>query len=156
MAVKKSKKSNKPLKIIRAKNIKVKVRHWTPKKENLIREFSENIGRKNPKTMTQMMLDAGYSESSARQQVAVLESVKPQLREMVLSRLEGLRDKAIDLAEEKIDHARFRDLVDAIDKIIKNTQLLSGGATENLAVYTWARYGDDNSLSSKSVDKGSA
>lgn len=44
------------------------------------------------------------------------------------------RNRAIKAMKGKISKAKYRDLVDAVDKLTKNHQLLTGNSTENIAV----------------------
>lgn len=49
----------------------------------------------------------------------------------ILKRLIAERDKAVKAMDGKRKSAKYRDLIDATDKLTKNIQLLSGGKTEN-------------------------
>jgi DNA transposition AAA+ family ATPase len=51
-----------------------------------------------------------------------------------VQQLEQEIQRAIDLLPKTISKAKYRDLVDGIDKLVKNYQLLSGKATSNVAV----------------------
>jgi hypothetical protein len=43
----------------------------TDKQRKLVKLLSENLGREKPMTMLEMMLAAGYEESSAKQQITI-------------------------------------------------------------------------------------
>jgi len=53
------------------------------------------------------------------------EEMKP-----IIEQLEEERQRAILLLQKKITKAQYHQLVDAVDKLTKNIQLLSGGETE--------------------------
>ena len=110
-------------------------RRDTPKKKKLIRLISENLGIEGfTKTMYSMMIEAGYSETSAKQQSAILAGIKEEL-EPITNELETIRNKAINrLKQSKLtDKAGYKDLIDGIDKLTKNIQLIKGKSTENIA-----------------------
>lgn len=79
----------------------------------------------------------GYSDYSAKSMKATMTKTYKKEIKNVLKALEDERDRLIasisgtDLSKEKL-----RDKIDAFDKIIKNYQLLSGGATENISTIT--------------------
>lgn len=104
----------------------------TDKQRKLLKLLSENLGLGKPKTLYDMMLEAGYEESTARQQSLTLRGIREELNPIV-ARLEKHREKIIARMEKEISKARYRDLTDALDKVTKNIQLLSGGATEHIA-----------------------
>jgi hypothetical protein len=52
----------------------------------------------------------------------------------LVQRLEKERDAVIKRMRAVRNKAKYRDLVDSVDKLTKNIQLLSGKATENVAV----------------------
>lgn len=92
--------------------------------------------------MYQILLDAGYPESVAKQQTNILntEGVKRELKPITDQLIEK-RQEAIDRLSGKIDEASYRDLNDGIDKFTKNIQLLGGKPTEIIDDY--AEYDDD-------------
>jgi|ERR1051325_879879 hypothetical protein len=104
----------------------------TDKQRKLVKLLSENLGREKPMTMLEMMLAAGYEESSARQQSTILVGIREELAPIV-RKMEEHRDQVIADMIRKMPKAKYRDLTDALDKLTKNIQLLSGKATENLA-----------------------
>ena len=99
---------------------------YTQRQKKLIKLISENLGNKGKtKTMYKMFLEAGFSETSAKQQSNILSGIKDKVAPIV-DRLEKERDNALNQLSKKINKAKYRDLVDAIDKLTKNIQLLSG------------------------------
>lgn len=108
----------------------------TIKQKKLLRLISVNFGIKGfTKTMHEMMIEAGYKESSARQLSATLVGIKDELEiiDPLVNTLNELRKKAVKVLKEskdKFKKASLRDLIDAIDKLTKNIQLLSGRETD--------------------------
>lgn len=82
---------------------------------------------------SQIMENRGYRKNTIKNPINVTntESYKKEI-EPLLDRLMEERDRAIALLSKTISTAKYRDLVDGIDKITKNIQLLNGGATERL------------------------
>lgn len=106
----------------------------TQRQQKLLDIISENLGNKgSTKSMYKMMLEAGYSESSAKQQSTLLAGIEDEL-DSIVSKLEKARDRAIERLEETVGKAEYRDLSNAIDKFTKQIQLLSGEATERHSV----------------------
>lgn len=101
----------------------------TDKQRKLVKLLSENVGLAKPKTMLEMMLEAGYEESTARQQSGILAGIREEL-DPIVAKLEEHRLKVIERLSVKLDAATYRDLTDSLDKLTKNIQLLSGKATE--------------------------
>ena len=78
------------------------------------------------------MLAAGYTEKSAKNPKNLTESkAYRQALPDIIERLKEERDRAIKQMGVKIGRAKYRDMVEAVDKLTKNIQLLSGGKTEN-------------------------
>ena len=106
----------------------------TPQQTKLIKLVLENMGSKrNKKTLGQLLLDAGYSKSISENPYLIFDSetIKEGL-EPILNSLIKQRQNAIARLSKTISKAKYRDLVDAIDKLTKNIQLLSDEPTENI------------------------
>lgn len=128
----------------------------TDKQRKLVKLLSENIGLAKPKTMLEMMLEAGYEESTARQQSGILRGVQEEL-DPIVAKLEAHRLKVIDRLAKKLDAATYRDLTDSLDKLTKNIQLLSGKATETVhskVVYLPERKKDERVDTDVSAEAG--
>lgn len=111
----------------------------TEKQRKLVKLLSENFGLAKPKTMLQMMLEAGYEESSARQQSTTLAGIREEL-EPIVQDMQDHRENVIKEMVKKMPKAKYRDLTDSLDKLTKNIQLLSGGKTSNDEVHmTWEK-----------------
>lgn len=74
----------------------------------------------------------GYSKHVSRQPTKVTETQSfKDVIDPVAKAMMRERDAAIALLSKRIDKAKYRDLVDGIDKLTKNVQLLTGGNTSN-------------------------
>jgi len=105
----------------------------TQRQQKLVKILSVNIGTENShKTMYDMMIEAGYAETTARQQSGVLAGIKER-REVkdIVTRLEGIVQNAVKALEEK-DFSKID--ATAIARIVKDMnhdiELLSGRPTE--------------------------
>ena len=127
----------------------------TENQQKLVKEILGNFGNKGfTKTMTQMMIDSGYSKESAREQSNILVGIKDEF-EPVLKQLETKRQLAIrEINSDKLSDAKARDLAYIVDILTKNIQLLSGGETEIVKIYGWDKYDKkpSNNLSTESMD----
>lgn len=82
----------------------------------------------------------GYSASSARAMKATRTRAYKETMRPLLERLEEERDRAISMLKGRISKAKYRDLIDGLDKITKNIQLLSGGRTgDETIVINWEK-----------------
>jgi len=95
------------------------------------REVSETI-RKNKKVVLGKIIAKRYAKSTSEKPKLVT-GTKSYQDEMkpIIEQLEIERQKAIDGLKTQLPKAKYRDLIDGIDKITKNIQLLSGGKTES-------------------------
>jgi len=108
-----------------------KVKKLTPKQQKFLKLLSDNIGIKKPKSIYNMLLESGYSKSTALQQTEILntEGVKRETK-TILSKLKDKRDMALDsITQDKLDKASARDGASTMDILIKNSQLLKGKST---------------------------
>jgi len=105
----------------------------TPKQEKLINLISENLGNpENTRTLGELMLEAGYSESMSKSPYQIIgsetiqEGIKP-----IIDQLEEIRQKAIVALKEKDPTGEpYKDIASVLDTITKNIQLLSDKPTE--------------------------
>ena len=104
----------------------------TVKQQKLIEIIIDNYGNKgSTKTLGEMILEAGYAESSALNphliiNDEILEAVNP-----VIEKMERVRTKALDkITDDKLELASARDNAYIADLLTKNIQLLSGKDTE--------------------------
>lgn len=102
------------------------------------------------------MLEAGYSEESARQQTNTLNTLglKEELKPIV-DRLETERDEILKEMMKKRGKAKYGELSKSFDILIKNMQLLGGKPTEIIDSYDWGHYADkkeNNNIHPEVVD----
>ncbi len=91
----------------------------TQKQLKLLNLISENIGNKGfSKSMYQLMLDAGYSETTAHQQSGTLMSIRGEIDDIANICLKNA-ETALQRLNLKIDDARYGDLVTAVTKFIE-------------------------------------
>ena len=101
----------------------------TPKQEKALKNLMVADGC----TLASAMVKAGYSKKTAHAPIKFTESpvVKPEIDKLI-SALEEERNAVIERLKKTRNMARYRDLMDGLDKLTKNIQLLSGKATENV------------------------
>jgi hypothetical protein len=109
----------------------------TPKQEKVISLMVEN-SRINGNTISkgEIMKLAGYSKAIQEVPSKVLNSqtIQDKLKPFI-KKLEAKRDLAInELTQKKLKKAGARDTAGVLDILIKNTQLLGGGATANVVI----------------------
>lgn len=101
--------------------------------QRAINGFREAIMGNTQKSFEQILIDAGYSENTARAQSSIMEGLKPHLQETV-QWMEEHRKKVQDRMAATVDKAEYKDLVRALDTLTYNIQLLGGKPTANLAL----------------------
>ena len=102
----------------------------------LLKLISESISNSKKRiTLAELMRKAGYSESQSRSpgHIFKTESFKKELNPVIIKMLK-LRDASLARAAKTVGKAKYRDAIDGVDKLTKNTELLSGRATERHAV----------------------
>ena len=95
----------------------------------------ESVRRGKRPNLGKIILKRGYAltTSTVPSQVTKTKSYQGVIKPFV-EQLEIERNRAIAAMKGKISKAKYRDLTDAIDKLTKNHQLLTGGATQNIAM----------------------
>lgn len=94
----------------------------------------EAVKNKKRIVLGKIVAKRGYAKSTQRhpKRVTETQSYQEEIRP-VITQLEVLRQKAItELSCRSLKDEGYKDLVDSVDKLTKNIQLLSGGATENV------------------------
>lgn len=110
----------------------------TPNQKKLFELISENIGKTGPKkTLEEMMIEAGYAESTARQQAGIMAGIK-ESEEFgnYLERLEKHKEKIILRMEKLVDHAQYNELSMALSRIENILLLAQGKPTSNVNILT--------------------
>lgn len=120
--------------------IKKPRRYKSPRKQTLslqqrraIKGLTEALISRSDKTLEQVLVEAGYSLESARQQSNVMAGLRRHIDPIVTS-MEGHREKVMALMDERIKEADYGQLTGALDKLTKNIRLLTGKSTQNLGV----------------------
>ena len=99
-------------------------------KQKRLLKLLENGG-----SMRKAMVKAGYSQNYADNPKKLLQSKSFQnLRKQALERMEVQRQKALERMDQTVEKAKYSDVVNAVDRLTKNIQLLSGQSTSNIAV----------------------
>jgi hypothetical protein len=101
----------------------------TVKQQKAINGFLAVLAGDTTKTVTQIMRDAGYTESTATGWSNVMKGLRPHLQPH-LDWLEMHRAQIMARMDEKIGTADYGELVRALDTVTKNHQLLGGKATQ--------------------------
>jgi len=108
----------------------------TPKQQKLIKLLIENYGNKKAtKTLGELIIEAGYSESSSKNpQLVITEEMREELNP-IIDKMQKIRTKALDsITDSALGTSSPRDNVYVADTLTKNIQLLSGNATERTTV----------------------
>ncbi|OGN00879.1 MAG: hypothetical protein A3I26_00905 [Candidatus Yanofskybacteria bacterium RIFCSPLOWO2_02_FULL_43_10] len=98
------------------KNKKI-IKRKTIRQKKLIKIISANLGNLRPgyrgKTMQEMMLEAGYSRSSSKQQSIIVGGIKVEMDDLV-NKMVKVRDLSMQDLDKKIKKASYRELVNSI------------------------------------------
>ena len=100
---------------------------------------TENLGKGVKRSIDSIAVEQGLTPSYARngqiQKTQAFQNVIAKWREKTAQRLQKKSNIALSLITKKaLRQHSAKDLMSIVDTSIKNTQLLSGGATENKAV----------------------
>ena len=100
--------------------------------KNVAKDISESVGKGKKIILGEILKKNGYSESTSKTPSRVTETIsfKEEINPVVRA-MERERDAAIKMMSKVRNKAKYRDFADAIDKLTKNIQLLTGGRTEN-------------------------
>ena len=103
----------------------------TPQQKRAVELFKQNTLGGTGKSVEAILLEAGYSEESAKQQTNVMAGIRPHLQPF-MERMIAHREAVLSKMEERIDKADYADLTRALDKLTHNIQLLGGKPTGNV------------------------
>lgn len=102
--------------------------------KEVAREVVGTVGKGKRPNITKIAISKGYSPKTANAgKVQATKTYKAEIAPLV-QRLEEERDAIVKALKSKRGKAKYRDLIDGLDKITKNLQLLTGGATSNIAI----------------------
>lgn len=103
--------------------------------ENVAREVLETIGKKKKPSVRAIAPKYGYAPSTANSgEIQKTKTYQNIINPVVQSWVKERERLTKALSEKDLNKLAYRDGIDAIDKLTKNIQLLTGGATENFAV----------------------
>lgn len=109
----------------------------TEKQKKLLDLIKKNLGKiasgESAVSFSEMMRQAGYSESSARQQTNILIGIQTEI-DPLLQKIEDARQDALNRLPTAITRAGYRDLVNGFEALTKMYQLLKGKPTQRTAV----------------------
>ena len=98
--------------------------------KQVAKKVSENLRKGKRVIFGKIIGETGYAKSTSESPTIVTKTISYQKEiKPIVDRLIIERDRAIKALKGKISKAKYRDLTDAIDKLTKNIQLLSGGKT---------------------------
>lgn len=98
------------------------------------KEVLETLGNGRKPSVTKIAVKHGYTPKTAKSgAIQKTKTYKAELSPLV-QRLEEERDAIVTALKKKRGKAKYRDLIDGLDKITKNLQLLTGGSTANIAI----------------------
>ncbi len=116
---------------------------------SVAKEVIERVNRGEKVNLKEIQVRKGYSLSSAIAHKAVKTKSYQSLVLPVVSQLEEIRQKTLNaLSKKDLDQEKYRDLIVGVDTLTKNTQLLSGKATENVSSNVIV-YGSDDFLATQ-------
>ena len=94
------------------------------------REVRERVRNGKKVILGEIIKNHGYSEavSVIPQRVTQTKSYQEEIQPFVLAMVKE-RDKALKEAKKKRGKAQYHQLIEAVDKLNKNIQLLTGGRT---------------------------
>lgn len=100
--------------------------------ENVLKEVVNKVRKGEKINLQEIQMKHGYSKTSAKSMKATMTSTYKKGMKTIVQRLEAERTRAISAMAGKINKAKYRDLVDATDKLTKNIELLSGRDTSRV------------------------
>lgn len=102
--------------------------------KNVALDVISSIGKSRKINKAKIAIKHGYSKQSARSGVPLMTKTYKETIEVYVNRLDKLRSKVlIELTQRDLSVERFATLSDTLDKLTKQSQLLQGKSTENIA-----------------------
>ncbi len=103
----------------------------TPQQKRAVELFKQNMLTSGTKSFQDILLEAGYSEETARQQSNVMAGIKPHLADFI-EEMKEHRDVVMERMKGQVQSADYASLVRAVDVLTRNIQLLGGKPTSNV------------------------
>lgn len=117
--------------------MKIDKRKKTQKQLKLLELLKINIAKTGQrKTLGELLLEAGFSESTSKQPSNIMksETIKQGMADY-LNTLDDKRKQSLyHITDKKLKQSKARDLAYINDLLTKNHQLLGGGATERVEI----------------------
>ena len=101
--------------------------------KQVAREVLETIGKGEKPNLGKIIKKKGYAHKTSLnpQEVTNTKSYQDEISPVIRA-MEKERERLIEaLGKKNLSKEKYRDMVDGIDKLTKNTQLLNGGKTSN-------------------------
>jgi hypothetical protein len=105
----------------------------TPQQRRAIGLFKENMLTNGTRSFEDILLDAGYSPKSARQQSNIMAGIKPHLADFI-EEMKEHRDVVMERMKTAVRTADYAALARAVDVLSRNIQLLGGKPSPSLHV----------------------
>lgn len=107
----------------------------SPAARAVAQEVMAEVGKGRRPILRKIARKHGYSQhvADSPKKITKTKAYQEVLAPLVV-RLEKERDAVIERLEKTRSKAKYRDLIDGLDKLTKNLQLLTGGATQNIAI----------------------
>lgn len=103
--------------------------------QNVAKDVLESIGKGKKVKLGKIALKNGYSVNTADNPKLITDTKSYQkVVSPLVQQLEKERQAIMNRLPKVRSKAKYRDLMDGLDKVTKTHQLLTGGATENIAV----------------------
>lgn len=103
--------------------------------EQVAKEVIRSLGKSRKPVLRKIAIEKGYSAHTADTPKNITETKSYQKAiAPLVHRLVEERDAVIERLKETRNKAKYRDLIDGLDKITKNIQILTGGSTANVII----------------------
>lgn len=100
----------------------------TPQQKRAVELFKQHLLSNGTKSFEEILVEAGYSPESARQQSNVMAGIRPHLQPFI-DQMTAHRQVVLDRMEKRVKRADYPALVRALDVLTKGIQLLGGRPT---------------------------
>lgn len=98
------------------------------------KEVLGTLGKGRKPNITKIAIRKGYTPKTANSGAVQKTKSYQLVIGPVIQQLEIERQRAIDMMQKRIGKAKYRDVIDAVDKLTKNIQLLTGKSTSNISM----------------------
>jgi hypothetical protein len=107
--------------------------------QRAIEMLRAEILRPTNKSMTQVLVLAGYAPETARQWTNIMEGLRPHLQP-TLDWMEWHRQKVMAKMDEHLEFATYDELRKSLEALTHGIQLLGGKPTQNIAIAADVRH----------------